>query len=374
MAEATISSGTLSNTTDSSTQSGAAARPHLWYLDAVRTYAIILVVTFHVAEILSNAFLALTPAQTWLLIGLTSMAKGGVALFIMTSGMLLLGSKRPQTLGQFFGKRVRKVLIPFLFWAVVHFIWRIYANGEVLTLDQMVRELIQGPVYAHLWFIYMILGLYLITPLLKVMVQNASRELLTYFMGLWVVLSGVLPFVGDLFGIEVGIYRFLAVTYVGYFVAGYYFRDVTLNQRQTIIGMAVVAGMILFNQFATYFATQAAEWRYDNYFFEYSTLSMMILSVALFLVLKSLPWEAIFERYHFLKQPIVLIADMSFGIFLVHFMLLNSIRSGHFGFSFSVFTFHPIISVPLLSIITILGSMLIISVMRRIPLLRATVP
>lgn len=378
MVEAVTNSSSIDSISNIRNEEGSETRTrgHLLYLDVVRAYAIILVLVGHVSGGFANLYHIIEPNQWWVLNGMTAMMKGGVALFVMTSGMLLLGSKRQQTLGEFFSKRVRKVIVPFIAWAMIHFAWRIFLSGETVTFQQALYELIEGPVYPHLWFIYMILGMYLITPILKIYVQNADRQNLTYFLGLWFILNGILPLTDQFLGFNVGIWHFMAINYVGYFVMGYYLRDITLNNYQLNIAMITVAICILFNQTVTYFLTVNAEGRYVNYFFDYSAFSVMLLTISLFLTLKSLPYDRIFKSLPFLKNPITILGEYSFGVFLVHFILLNSIRSGHFfdGFRLSALSFHPFIAVPLLSLLTIIGSVGIVGVMRRIPIVREVVP
>ena len=63
-----------------------------------------------------------------------------------------------------------------------------------LGFSGALRLAVNGGVCFHLWFLYLITGLYLITPILRVLVAQASRKDLLYLLTLWFLVSSVFPF------------------------------------------------------------------------------------------------------------------------------------------------------------------------------------
>ena len=98
----------------------------------------------------------------------------GVNLFIIISGYLIL-DKETKNPWKFFKKRFTIILIPFIFWNIVYMI--VYKA----TVFQMLA-IIAGYRFAfsHFWYVYMLVGLYLLTPWLQKVLKYAEKE--TFFI------------------------------------------------------------------------------------------------------------------------------------------------------------------------------------------------
>ena len=134
--------------------------------DLIRSIAIILIVCIHSTGMLSGAApVGWSPLRVeYALFG--SIVCPGVHLFILLSGALLLGKEEP--IGVFYRKRLRRILIPFLLWSVaVYILTGLTTEGFPWGFLDYFRRLATNGIHGTYWFIYMILGLYLITPLLR---------------------------------------------------------------------------------------------------------------------------------------------------------------------------------------------------------------
>lgn len=147
--------------------------------DLVRGLAIILIVFIHSTGVITDAA---ESGPAWLRLevaGIRSIIDMGVHLFILLSGALLLGKEEPA--GVFYAKRAKRILPAFLVWSVVVFV----LTGLTTTgyswssaLPDFFRQLFGGGVHHTYWFVYMILGLYLVTPLLRVICKQYAGLLL----------------------------------------------------------------------------------------------------------------------------------------------------------------------------------------------------
>ncbi|WP_231560984.1 acyltransferase [Sphingobacterium sp. T2] len=113
-----------------------------------------------------------------------------VPLFVMISGALLL-SKEEETFS-FYKKRLPKLCWPFVFWTVIYMIYYFYRYTHFSTLSsQKIIAIIQDKILhganAHLWFMYMIIGMYLAIPFVKKIVRQASLREIELFLVLWAV-------------------------------------------------------------------------------------------------------------------------------------------------------------------------------------------
>lgn len=356
------------------TQTKTKSSDRLAFVEPIRAYAMSIVVFIHVASILAPHYKTISPTDWWIANMFHAFSKGGPPLFTLISGMLLLSVPQTQPIGVFFKKRFMKVLIPFLGWGVVYLAWRIYFNGEALSGNQLINAFVSGPVYYHLWFIQMILGLYFATPILRVYVQNASRANLRYFLIIWFVGTACLPMLERIFSIHVGIDLVVATEYAGYFVLGYYLKDVKLNLRQMFIVAFVVVGMMLATEYGTYALMMSQEQTFDSFFLNNLGFNMVVISVGLLLVLKSLPYEALFARFPTIQKVVLLLASSSLGIYFVHVLIMELLSSERLGFNLGPMTGSPLIGIPLTSIVVFLLSLLVIQLLKRVPLVNIFVP
>ncbi len=163
-------------------------------VDLIRTVAIILVILLH-AAIEPNPNLNLMSPQGvqlwWTSDIYDSIARTAVPLFVMLTGALLLQpSKADEPLRVFFKKRWNRIGIPVLFWGAIFFAWDFSVKGQALTLTSVLQGVLAGP-YVHFWYVYLLVGLYLITPLVRVVVAHADWRIIRYFLLVWFVGTGI---------------------------------------------------------------------------------------------------------------------------------------------------------------------------------------
>ena len=160
--------------------------------DLIRGLAIILIVFIHSMGRLAEAssgdafYLRLEFA------GIQSLISTGVHLFILLSGALLLGKE--ESPGTFYLKRCRRILPPFLFWSLAVFALTCVDSGQIpwkTVVPDFIRQFLTCGVHETYWFVYMIIGLYLVTPLLRIICREEKHCLLllgivtsTYLMNL----------------------------------------------------------------------------------------------------------------------------------------------------------------------------------------------
>ena len=182
----------------------------------------------------------------WLVLGIyQSFSLMGVPLFLMLSGALLLApSKKDEDPFVFFKKRLIRVGLPFIFWNIVCFVWMFCVENRPFTLSFVVSGVLEGPHFV-LWYLYMLVGLYLVTPVLRVMVAHFTDRLFKYFLCVWFIGTTTPPLIVLLsngqYHLSTNI--FLLPLYVGYFVAGAYF--VNVNVRRRVLGVLAFLGFIL---------------------------------------------------------------------------------------------------------------------------------
>jgi len=289
----------------------------------------------------------------------------------MVSGALLLNPTKTESLSAFFNKRFSKIAVPFITWSVFYLIWRAWLIRDIASLGQGIALFLSGPVYYHLWFMYLIIGLYLVTPILKEYVQRASQETLTYFMVIWAVWVA-LAFMGW-FNIHVGIEIYVVAGYVGYFVGGFYFSRITISRRQMWLLLLIAFLCWIITMLGSYI-TSVTRSPIDGYFYDYFSPPIVVMAICTFLLVRNLPDERIARLPETTRNAIIYVAEASFKIYLIHAFILDILNSHQLRIALNDPThISPLIGIPLDLVLTLVLCLVVIAVLRRIPIVRNVV-
>jgi surface polysaccharide O-acyltransferase-like enzyme len=353
---------------------GTAVEPsRLFYADAIRAYAIVSVVFLHVVSPMVADPGSVPRWWWWTANVYDSFLRPCVPLFVMVSGALLLDSRKIESLGLFFQKRVMKVALPFLFWGVIYLVIKATIRGTPLSAASLIRELLAGPIYPHFWFLYMILGLYLVTPILRVYVAHAPIGVQYYFVALWFVAASVLPLMGAITGVSIGIPLVVATQYVGYFVLGPVLRNRVLAPTAMMWVTALFVGCGIFTAIATG-AIADRLGHFHGQLYDFLSPNVVVMSVCAFLVLRSLEWQRMVRRHRRVAEWVMRISTLSFGIYIVHYLLVELLRYGKFGVALPGSLWPPLITAPVTAIVALALSLAVVLLIRFIPFGRYLVP
>ena len=144
------------------------------WIEALRLLSVFSVVMLHVSAGFFN-FLEKTSFNWWMGNLLSSSTRFSVPVFIMISGSLLLDPGKDVGILPFYQKRLFRLMIPFVSWTVIYFLFTyIHSPDTELTRWYIGRSLITGRVHYHLWYIFMLPGLYLFTPFIRTYLRTAS--------------------------------------------------------------------------------------------------------------------------------------------------------------------------------------------------------
>lgn len=312
---------------------------HIFYFDYLRLFAIIGVILIHVV-IPTLYKLKSDPFEWWVGVSFQSMFLWAVPIFFMISGSLLLNKE--ESLSVIYTKRLPKIILPFIFWTVVYIFFDVTHSNH--TWQELSIKAISEPIIYHLWFIYTLIGLYVVTPLIRVLTKNLSRNYLEYLIILSFIVSSIFPLIFKIFKISIGIPVPFAEGYILYFLLGYYL--VTYPQKELYKLFFYLLGLtsFLIIIFGTYFLTVSAG-KYDNFFHKPLSFPVVFSSIFLFLFFK----ERInfnYQRLHKITNRID-ISRVCFGIYFSHVAIMGVLASGKFGIKISIDSFNPLISIPL---------------------------
>jgi surface polysaccharide O-acyltransferase-like enzyme len=328
------------------------------YLRVIATYAVVLL---HTAAPLLFLYNELSLNQWMIANTFDSMVRWCVPIFFMISGAFLLDPSKSASLFIFFKKRMNKVLIPFIAWSIIYYSYSVLTNKTENSLEIFIKGIFNNDISNHLWYLYILIGLYLITPILSVLIQHLNKPLFLYMLVLWFIGNSVFNLANHLF--EINIYfDFVIDDYLGYYLLGYFLKTQYINKKVTSTIYLLAFISLLVTIFGTYFDTFNNSGNFVGFYYNYLSPNTIIISIAIFLLFK-LELKP--------NSLINFINKRSFGIYLIH-MLVIKILSDIFNIDGS--SFHPLISIPVVSIITFSISCFIIFILQKVPFLKKIVP
>jgi surface polysaccharide O-acyltransferase-like enzyme len=336
------------------------------WVDFLRSVSIILVIVIHTTGPLAYQWEDL-PRSEWMIGNFfNAFSRVSVPLLFMVSGYLLLN--RQESIPDFYWKRFRKVLIPFLFWSVFYLVWE---NGYrdftfINAVKAIVLAILTTPASFHMWFLYELLAIYLFVPLIRVFVRSAERVHLWYFAGIWFLFGPILEVVERTLDIEIAIDLGFLTSYIGFFIIGHLLGGMKFQVRETILAGAVYILGGIYTMLATA-ALSAQAGDYVQYYYWYTRVNIVLMSLGAFIVLK---WQG--ERIVSVNIQTWLqrFAIASFGIYLVHVVVLTYLRRA----GISAFSGPALFTVPGVSLLITFISWVLVAIIQRVPFLRELTP
>lgn len=285
----------------------------LW-IDLIRGAAIFFVIFLHSASTYLYEFQKIDMSSWWVANIYDSIVRMAVPLFFMITGVIFLKMK-DEPLKVFFKKRLMKIVIPLLLWSSVYILFRKYIEGQDISVVKHIILSFFHSEYYHLWFLYTIVGVYLFIPVLKVFIDNASKKLQYYFIFLFIVSAVLIPFITDILTIEIPNYLIMMQGYGGYLVLGYLLSYIKVDKKIIWLSIFLIFSGTVITALGTYHLTlrdnQFNSFLYDNF-----SVSTMIQAIGFFLLLKYIGEKIV--RNMFINKIILLTASLSFGIYLIH--------------------------------------------------------
>ena len=345
----------------------------LLWVDLIRVTAIILVVLQHVATPLIFSFDSISIDDWWVANIFHTFSDVCVPLLFMISGYLLLNKN--DSLFVFFSKRINKVLLPLIIWSIIYLFWNKYYSQTIeINLTKVIQTFIT-PAHYHLWFLYTILSLYLLIPVLRIYVKHASTNMQHYIIAIWFLSVSIHPFVIKLLGVKPAVEDLNIFSgYLGYILLGYMLGNASI--RKSYFLPLILTSLILttFTIIATYYATIHNHGVLIKYFHTYLSPNIIILSAVCFIILKSMP--DVFSILHSSKVMVFIrsSSSASLGIYLLHVIIFIVIREGDANVSITPFSYKAIYSIPLLTLLVFLITFGIILIAKNIPVIKRCVP
>lgn len=278
----------------------------------IRFVAFLLMVMVHT----SPRGMAQLHPDWWIANAWDSLSRVCVPLFFMLSGALLVDKEEP--LDVFFRKRASKILIPFVAWSLLYIAFKIFVEQNKST-NPNPMSFLAGPTYFHLWFMYALMGLYMLMPLLRAYYRSASPNLNVYvvsccFLGLSAI--PLIKMVIPTFSLAIVI-NFLP-QYAGFMLLGVMFKK-SCSARAAQVSFLGLVACFSITFIATYILSTKTG-KLNETFYNYHSLNIVIMSSFAFVLLN---WAGtkITEKC---RSILAELGACSFGAYLMHMMVMQT--------------------------------------------------
>lgn len=329
----------------------------LLWADVVRVMSMWWVVMIHVSGGALDNWETLSRASWLVVLVYNAVARFGVPWFVMLSGALLLG--REEGIGRVWSRRVPRLVLPWLVWGTVELVWFLKDYGqEVGSVWRFIYAWYMG----NYWFMPLILGLYVLLPVLRVFVRHAESKDLGYLLGWWFVVIVVLPFWSRVSSLGRQVTLPLSIEFLGYFVFGYWVGRWRWG-RKWLVWAGLVGGL---GVLMTVLGTWRATWESGRFvvdYLDYLSLGVVLGAGGWFVVVREAEhvWERLLAKWRWWLEEV---SGVCFGVFLVHQML---IRSGVFGLGGVAFGEWGWVGIPVVTTLVFMASVGLVWGLKQVP-------
>lgn len=334
------------------------------YLEYLRVFASFAVIMIHLSA--QNWYSTNVNTREWMIFNAyDSIVSFAAPVFVMISGAVFL--EKEKTIQTLFKKYILRIAVAFAFWSII------YAGFMGGGKRELFINIFKG--HYHMWFLPMIIGIYLLVPVLHKIAED--EKMLKYFLFLSFLFAFLLPqliqmttdFGNGIFLDFMNIVNYnlnfmsvkMVLGYTGYFLTGYYLNKYVLSRPIRIIiyclGLIGAFTTIILDSFLA-IKTQGPVGTYcGNH-----SVNILFECLAVF----------VWFKYHItgksvLRKPILKISKFCFGAYLLHPLLIEQLNI-HFGIN--TFSLPAIISVPILTLGIFLMSFLISGILNAIPVIK----
>ena len=346
---------------------------HFFFADALRALAIFAVIILHTSSDYVEHYGEISNSNWWSADIYNGLVRFCVPMFVVLSGAFLLRQDRVITIKELLLKRLPKLIIPLIFWSLIYILFKTIDYGEPLSsinIKEQLKTFYQGPVAYHLWFLYMMIGIYFAWPVINVYIKAATEKNIVYFLTIWFITNSVVGIINILTGLNTSIELNIFTGYIGYFLLGYYLINFTFSATALAkIYLLGIAGFII-SIVTPYLCNRLGFAHTDDMIATDFTPDVVVCVTALFLWFKNNIGDGC---QNILRRIITEVSACAFGIYLVHVLVIEYIFSEDRNYYENIQGWNPAWAILVKALIVLIISYIIIRLIKFIPFIRKVV-
>lgn len=213
----------------------------------------------------------------------------------------------------------------------------------------------------HLWFVYMIIGVYILLPFLKLISDAVitDNKIAIYFILIWFSSNSLIVYYPIQLLHELNLANIIG--WPGYFILGFFLNNTkylkkinrTLSLSLYLLGSLITWVLIWYNFELSPKSTYAA--------YEYFSPNVLIASTGAFLWFKQTNIPYIYQK------TLKILGSVTFPIYFIHILVIAILTGKNHGFAMTPNYLHPIIGISLIAMSTYLISLILCLCAKKIP-------
>ena len=297
------------------------------------------------------------------------LSRWAVPAFVMLSGMMTLSKADQLPIKKILIHRALRMVMAYILWSCVYSFYNTYCL-EIVYAPTKLKTFIDGCFSGeiHMWYLLMLAGLYIISPLLIIMIKQFDVKWTKYWLMGMFLFSSVIPFVEQLdikfISTIIGSMNgYMDLQFLGgwtfYYVLGYYINEHRVERSKRIKIYIISFICLLFTIYGTVVRYMLKGEPMGILPYEYPNIVIFSIGVVLFFKeqISKINWSNQSEKI------IINISNLTFGIYLMHVLVLKL----WYAVGININMCHPIIAIPIVSIIVFASSGCITWLIKMIP-------
>ncbi len=283
-------------------------------ISLMRLLSTIAVILLHTCNTLSNncEIFKLNTKQYLFFSSLNYSLNWAVPLFFMISGVFLLDEKREIKYEKIFMRYIKRIVLALFIFGIPFSMLEIISTEKEITFlipIKAILNVLEGNSWDHLWYLYSLMGIYLILPILRTVIKAVPHNNLIIFMKIVLVMNFVLPFIEQITNVKIAFKLPISGFSVFYLFLGKLLDDklpryVKDKKKNLVVIFFTIIGIV----FIDYIFMPHGE-----KLFTYNSPIIVILSVMIFSTLRGIQ----------IRKSIWKVDRLCFGVYLIHPLFIN---------------------------------------------------
>lgn len=291
-----------------------------------------------------------------------SLCKVGVGLFLMITGTLVLNKSYNY---KKIVKCIFRVFVPTFCLSLIFYIKNTGMNN--LNITYFFSSILSNPYIFSYWYIYALIGVYLVLPFIQKMIRNFTNKDYIIFILIFLIIPTFTEFLKTYlkFNINSNLQLAFFPIIIAIIICGNYISKIKISKK-ILISSSVLFIISYISMFLSMYLPYLNKGKISYALDSWNAFPVVLMSISLFYIIRYL-----FENKHYSDKfvnIITMIASTTFGIYLIHTAL--NFKLYKLGIMQTIFEFNGVIAIIILDFVVFITCMIIIYILKKIPLVK----